>query len=51
MAHDEAEVAKVGDYVQITQCRPLSARKRFTLSAVVKAAFLMDAPTPTETAL
>jgi len=50
MAHDEGEQAKVGDVVRITQCRPLSARKRFTLAEVVKSAFVMDAPTPSEIA-
>ena len=50
MAHDEEETCKVGDVVRITSCRPMSARKRFAVSEVVKAAFVMDAPTPNETA-
>jgi len=49
MAHDETETAKVGDVVRITQCRPMSARKRFTLASVIKAAYAMDAPLPSET--
>ena len=41
MAHDEKNAAKVGDRVEITECRPLSARKRFTLSKVVETAKLL----------
>lgn len=37
-AHDEKEVAKVGDIVTIVECRPLSATKRYRLQAVVTAA-------------
>jgi small subunit ribosomal protein S17 len=36
MAHDEKNEAKVGDRVAIVECRPLSARKRFTLSKVLE---------------
>jgi small subunit ribosomal protein S17 len=35
MAHDEKNEAKVGDRVAVVECRPLSARKRFTLSKVL----------------
>ncbi|MBO8462041.1 MAG: 30S ribosomal protein S17 [Firmicutes bacterium] len=35
-AHDENNVAKVGDIVTIMECRKLSALKRFRLVAVVK---------------
>ena len=35
------EVCKVGDLVQIVACRPLSARKRFTVSSILKEAFVM----------
>jgi small subunit ribosomal protein S17 len=38
MAHDEAEVAKVGDVVTLAPTRPLSKRKRFLVTEVVKAA-------------
>ena len=31
LAHDEKNECKVGDSVQIAQCRPLSKRKRFRL--------------------
>ena len=37
-AHDEKEVAKVGDVVTIMACRPLSALKRFRLVSVDKKA-------------
>lgn len=33
MAHDENNVAKVGETVTIRECRPLSARKRWELVA------------------
>jgi len=38
MAHDEKNEAKVGDRVVITECRPMSARKRFSLSKVLQKA-------------
>ena len=52
MAHDEEMVCKVGDLVEITACRPLSARKRFTVSTIVKQAFVMseNAVLPSQTA-
>ena len=34
-AHDEENVANVGDVVEIEECRPLSATKRFRLVKVV----------------
>ena len=37
-AHDENEIAKVGDVVTIMGCRPLSATKRFRLISVDKKA-------------
>ncbi len=37
-AHDENEIAHVGDTVTISECRPLSALKRFTLVSVDKKA-------------
>lgn len=37
-AHDEENVAKIGDYVEIMETRPLSATKRFRLVKVVKEA-------------
>ena len=35
-AHDEENVANIGDYVEIMETRPLSATKRFRLVKVVK---------------
>ena len=37
-AHDESNVAKVGDIVRIVETRPLSATKRWRLAEVVEAA-------------
>ena len=37
-AHDEAEIAKVGDLVEIMETRPLSATKYFRLVRVIKQA-------------
>lgn len=36
MAHDEKNEAQVGDKVAIVETRPLSARKRHTLSRIVE---------------
>lgn len=38
MAHDEKNEANEGDRVAIVECRPLSARKRFTLDHVIEKA-------------
>ena len=38
MAHDEENVAKVGDTVEIVETRPLSRRKRWALKRVVRQA-------------
>lgn len=38
MAHDENNEAQEGDKVAIVECRPLSARKRFTLDRVIEKA-------------
>jgi len=35
-AHDENNTAKKGDKVTISECRPISKRKTFTLDAVVE---------------
>jgi len=40
MAHDEKNVAKVGDQVIIAESRPLSARKRWTLVKIVEVAHI-----------
>lgn len=36
MAHDEKNEAQVGDKVSIVETKPLSARKRFTLSKIIE---------------
>jgi small subunit ribosomal protein S17 len=38
MAHDEASACKVGDKVQIMECRPLSRNKRFRVIRVIERA-------------
>jgi len=38
MAHDETNQCREGDLVTIEECRPLSARKSWTLKAVVEQA-------------
>ncbi|MGB4758863.1 MAG: 30S ribosomal protein S17 [Candidatus Saccharimonadales bacterium] len=38
MAHDEKNEAREGDKVSIEETRPLSARKRFTLTKVIERA-------------
>ncbi|MEG0283705.1 MAG: 30S ribosomal protein S17 [Erysipelotrichales bacterium] len=40
-AHDEENVAKIGDTVTIMETRPLSATKRFRLVEVVKEAVII----------
>jgi small subunit ribosomal protein S17 len=35
LAHDEGNAAKVGDRVAIAECRPLSRRKRWTITRIV----------------
>jgi small subunit ribosomal protein S17 len=35
MAHDEKNACKVGDRVEISECRPLSRRKRWRVTNVV----------------
>ncbi len=52
MAHDEKNEASIGDKVTITETKPLSARKRFALTAIVAKAGVThknDAPTVAET--
>jgi small subunit ribosomal protein S17 len=38
LAHDEANAAKVGDMVAIVETRPMSKRKRWALTRVVRKA-------------
>lgn len=50
LVHDEEEMCNKGDVVKIVACRPMSARKRFAVSEIVKKAFVQaDAPLPSET--
>lgn len=35
LVHDEGEVCGIGDKVEIVECRPLSARKRWRLARIV----------------
>jgi small subunit ribosomal protein S17 len=46
MAHDENNTAKEGDKVQIAECRPISAKKRFTLVKIVETAHIKHVETP-----
>jgi small subunit ribosomal protein S17 len=41
-AHDEKEEANVGDKVRITESRPLSRLKRWTLAEVVEKATMVE---------
>jgi small subunit ribosomal protein S17 len=38
LAHDEKNEAKIGDRVAITETRPLSRRKRWTVTSIVEKA-------------
>ena len=38
MAHDEANSAKVGDRIAMVESRPLSRRKRYTVTRVIERA-------------
>ena len=40
-AHDEKNIAKVGDTVKIAMTRPLSKTKRYELASVVKEAVIL----------
>jgi small subunit ribosomal protein S17 len=42
MAHDEKNEAQVGDKVEISECRPLSAHKHFTLSKIIEKPLLRE---------
>ncbi len=48
MAHDEQNIAKVGDKVLIAETRPISARKRFILDKVVERATIRHEEPETE---
>lgn len=38
IAHDEKNEARIGDLVEVTETRPISARKHFTLTNIVQKA-------------
>lgn len=38
MAHDEHNACKIGDVVQIIECKPISARKTWRVAEVLKSA-------------
>ncbi len=42
MAHDEKNIALVGDKVEIEECRPLSKRKHFSLVKIIEKPDLRD---------
>lgn len=42
MAHDEKNEAKTGDKVTISETRPISAKKRFTLEKIVERPLLRE---------
>ncbi|MFZ1249524.1 MAG: 30S ribosomal protein S17 [Candidatus Saccharimonadales bacterium] len=50
MAHDEKSEAQVGDKVVVVETRPISKRKRFTLSAIVEKAEIKHVEPATPTA-
>ncbi len=41
VAHDEKNVAKEGDTVRLTACKPLSKTKRYVLKEVVEKAVIL----------
>lgn len=41
-AHDEQQQARVGDFVRIEECRPLSRLKRWNLKEIVRRAVQVD---------
>ena len=47
MAHDETNRCNIGDTVEITEARPLSSRKRWRVSRVVRVAVGAD-PRPAQ---
>jgi small subunit ribosomal protein S17 len=43
MAHDEKNEAEIGDKVRIVETRPISAKKRFALDAILEKPALREA--------
>ena len=50
-AHDEGEIAKVGDVVTIMACRPISKLKRYRLVSVDQHAVIAEAAADVEASL
>lgn len=48
MAHDEKNEAEIGDKVAISETRPLSARKRYTLSRIIEKPAIREVKTGEE---
>jgi small subunit ribosomal protein S17 len=48
-AHDEQQVAKVGDMVRIVECRPLSRLKRWELATIIRRAVQVGSESALET--
>lgn len=42
IVHDEDNKSQIGDRVEISETRPMSAKKRFTISKVVQAAVIPE---------
>lgn len=50
MAHDEHDACHVGDTVEITECRPMSKRKRWRVLRIVNKAVRIELPREPEEA-
>jgi len=45
VAHNESDAARAGDVVEIAESRPLSRRKRWVVTRVIKRAVIVDGET------
>ena len=50
VAHNEGNAARAGDVVEIAESRPLSRRKRWTVTRIVKRAVVVEGETGAEPA-
>jgi len=50
LAHDEQNEARVGDRVEVSETRPLSARKRHTLTKIIEKAAIRTEDKPEQVA-
>jgi small subunit ribosomal protein S17 len=48
VAHNEGDAARAGDVVEIAESRPLSRRKRWVVTRVIKRAVVVDGETGAE---